>query len=1044
MELNIRPSTININNKVTNRTNGVTKGSFGGMNRKLAYCKNLKLPILICHKNIYLRVRKYLPMRIRFLLFSFFMSLSILVVGQNTHPPYRQYTLRDGLSQMQVMSLFQDSRGYIWIGTKGGLNCFNGEKITSFANKQGQAGEYIVEIDEDIRRNIWASTNRGILKYDGQILTEYPNNSLLYPRIAAAPDGKIWYIANDKKRGTQFGYLENGRYFDQTKNNPEYRYDTQNSVGYDKKNNVLLACNLTKLFEIKDNRVSRIHDAPDSLEIIRADSTLFLFRKNNAKSWILFEYAKSKIIPVAESKNGLFVKYRKIDHPIRFKTMFDLGLIYLITDDKFETFEFPEFQKNSYIADSEGHSWLGTEEGLYQVFTGGFETYKREYLPQVWSMVEDLNGHIWFSSYYDGLKKFDGKTIQSFPAEKLKKFGQSLYFHPSVDKRGKLYFPGESGVITYDGQRFGHIDGVNCMTSFYDRDRDLLWVGSYQKAEAIDQRQNLVRTIGPAEGLGLNRYVLTISKDSAGCYWLGGGSGLSRYNWDTRKTTNYTRENNQLPANGVISIFNTPEGRIWFGSSNGLLYYDTKTDSIRKIEREEISGTVSFVSAIDSTWLVFSQSTGIYLMDLKKFNRSRAVELHLFNEKNGFLGIDPGQDGALADSRGNIWMTSSTEVVMLDPKKLEFNTYKINLRLTEFNGEQIPFGQKQLKLPRNSTTAIVQFETICYNRPKPAQYSWKIEGRDWEWQPWTEKDYGVLHDLPDGKTTLLIKTKIPGLPGAEKIISMPIIVSVALWRQAWFFPSLLGIIILLVIIALSMLFQARAKMVQINRQAKIFQMQAILSQMNPHFIFNVMASLQSMILSANIEKANEYLVKMSNLVRGFLEASVSTSISKSNDLKQFELPLQNALEVINNYVQFQQLIYPDKFDYEIFVDPTIDPMKQTSPPMLIQPFVENAIRHGLLQKADKGFLKISITLTENNFLNIEITDNGIGIKKASEMMRRSNLLYTSRGKELTLNRIKLLNEMGYIINFDSISSDQGTKVTITIAYDEKRNHRHYR
>lgn len=982
-------------------------------------------------------------MRIRLFLFSFL--LSILGIAQNTYPPYRQYTLRDGLSQMQVMSLFQDSRGYIWIGTKGGLNCFNGEKITSFANKQGQAGEYIVQIDEDVRGNIWASANRGIIKYDGQTLTAFPNDSLLYPRIAAAPDGKIWYIANDPKGGTQFGYLENGRFFDQTKNNPEYRYDSQTSIGYDRKNNVLLTCNLSRLFEIKDNRVSWINSAPDSLEVIRANSALFLFRKNNAKSWTLYEYDQSNIKPVAESKNGQFVKYRKIEHPIRFKPMFDLGRIYAISNDKFETFDFPEFQKNSYIADSEEHSWIGTEEGLYQVFTGGFETYKREYLPQVWSMVEDHIGNIWFSSYYDGLKKFDGKTIQSFPAEKLKKYGQNLYFHPSVDKRGKLYFPGGTGVITYDGQRFGHIDGVNYMTSFYDRDRDLLWIGSHQKAEVYDQHLKLVRTIGSAQGLGMTRFVLTIAKDKDRFYWLGGGSGLCRYNWDTRETTNYTRENNRLPANGVLSIFNTPEGRTWFGSANGLLYYDSKNDSIHKIDREEISNTVSFVTAIDSTWLVFSQPTGIYLMDLKKFNRSGEVELHLFNEKNGFLGIEPGQDGAMADSRGNIWMTSSTEVVKLNPQKLEFNNYRTNLRVTEFNGEPIPFVQKQLELPRNSTTAIIQFETICYNRPKPAQYSWKIEGRDQEWQSWTEKDYGVLHDLPDGRSTLLVRTKIPGLPGAEKVISMPIIVSVALWRQTWFFPSLLGIIIFLVIIALSMLFQARAKMVQINRQAKMFQMQAILSQMNPHFIFNVMASLQSMILSANIEKANEYLVKMSNLVRGFLEASVSTGISKkSTDLKQFELPLQNALEVIHNYIQFQQLIYPDKFDYELFVDPAIDPIKQTLPPMLIQPFVENAIRHGLLQKAGKGFLKILITHTENNFLNIEITDNGIGIKKASEMMRRSNLLYTSRGKELTLNRIKLLNEMGYNINFDTASSDQGTKVTITIAYDEKRNHRHYR
>jgi LytS/YehU family sensor histidine kinase len=175
---------------------------------------------------------------------------------------------------------------------------------------------------------------------------------------------------------------------------------------------------------------------------------------------------------------------------------------------------------------------------------------------------------------------------------------------------------------------------------------------------------------------------------------------------------------------------------------------------------------------------------------------------------------------------------------------------------------------------------------------------------------------------------------------------------------------------------------------------------------------------------------------MSNLIRGFLEASVSTGISNPKNFKQNELSLQNALEVVHNFVQFQQLIYPDKFDYELIVDPEIDVVQRTLPPMLIQPFVENSIRHGLLQKAEKGFLKIRIKNTEKGELHIRIEDDGIGIKKAGEMIRRSNLLYTSRGKELTLTRIKLLNELGYDIRFDTVSSEKGTIVTITIGYEK--------
>jgi LytS/YehU family sensor histidine kinase len=193
-----------------------------------------------------------------------------------------------------------------------------------------------------------------------------------------------------------------------------------------------------------------------------------------------------------------------------------------------------------------------------------------------------------------------------------------------------------------------------------------------------------------------------------------------------------------------------------------------------------------------------------------------------------------------------------------------------------------------------------------------------------------------------------------------------------------------------------------------------------------------MASIQSEILSSNIQKANEYLVKMSALIRGFLEASVSAGFSKSKHIKESELLLKKEIEILDHFIQFQQFIYPDRFDYELILGPGIVPEVLTIPPMLIQPFVENSIKHGLLQKRGKGKLKISIFFSEKQTLAIEIEDDGIGIEKADALMKTSHLLYTSRGKELTLKRIKLLNEIGYLIQFRIDSSDSGTKVTLKI------------
>jgi len=422
-------------------------------------------------------------------------------------------------------------------------------------------------------------------------------------------------------------------------------------------------------------------------------------------------------------------------------------------------------------------------------------------------------------------------------------------------------------------------------------------------------------------------------------------------------------------------------------------------------------------------------------MDLQKYYRQNKVELHLFNEKNGFTGIEPGQDGAFTDSKGMVWITTSTELMKLDPKKLATNKHNLTIRIDRCDSQKLPFTQKTIELPRNQNAAVLTFDAICFNRPNPVEYSWKMD-KDTVWTAWQIENYAILSGLTDGNHRVKVRAKIKGLPldqPAETVTDLK--VRVALYRQTWFFPTMLALVSLLVLLAIVLLVQTRTKLIQINKQAKMFQLQAILSQLNPHFIFNVMATLQSVILSANIQKANEYLVKMSSLIRGFLDASVSAGFSKSKRIQESELPLKKELEILDHFIQFQQLIYPDRFDYQLSLDPEIVPEKLTIPPMLIQPFVENSIKHGLLQKEGKGTLKINIYFSENQMLVVEIEDNGIGIEKADALMKQSHLLYTSRGKELTIKRIKLLNGMGYFIQFRIDSSDLGTKVTLKIRHN---------
>ncbi len=958
-----------------------------------------------------------------------FVIAGLLAPAQYTHPPYRQYTMRDGLPQMQIWSMFQDRRGYLWVGTKGGISRFNGVSFTNFTEKEGLTDNLINSICEDYSGKIWIVTQRGISSIDGSTIISYPfpHQNL---QLAPTPDGKIWYLGTAPN--TIFGYFENGKNHSLIEKFPELVDNTSFvAIAYSDKNKTLLLSTGHKVFEFKDGEMKHAKVVSGEMRIKKKGSEILLHEWDEYNNINIYEYLHGKIVLVARINNGKLFGENRCNFRHELMNGNIRSQLFILKPGTFEVKDFQGNYINASLFDRDEHLWVGTEEGLCQVFSGGFETYKREFFPMIWSIVEDKQQNIWFASYNFGLMKFDGTSITNYSAESLQKYGSFFYFQSQVDKRGVLYFPNNFGIVYYDGKSFGSIKDRVWASTFYDEQLELLFAGRFEQVKVYNLDHKIVRLIDGPKELKMKGAVSAFGKDRNENIWMGNGSGLTKYRWKTGEITHYGNESGKLPSTGVVSIYTDPYGRTWFGGTQGLLWYNEKKDSVCKIESEEISEIVNLVSSIDSTWLVFSQPTGIYLMDLKKFNHEGKLEFTLFNQRNGFTGLEPGQNGAMKDSKGNIWMTTGTEVVKLNPKALEFKKDSVNIRILAFNGKPLPFNLNQIKLPRNERTAIVQFETICFNQPKMAEYSWRIG--DGEWTSWQKEDYAVLTELYDGKLNFEVRTKIPGLPNSETSTSMILNVSVAFWKQAWFFPTLLALVSLLVVLAIVLLVQTRTRMLQINKQAKTFQLQAILSQMNPHFIFNVMASLQSMILSANIEKANDYLVRMSNLVRGFLEASISTSSAKSKKLRNGEMPLIKELEILQTFIEFQQLIYPDRFDYQLELDSYINPEEISIPPMLIQPFVENAIRHGLLQKKEKGTLLLKITLEGNNQLVIIISDDGIGIKKAGEIISKSPLLYTSRARELTEKRIKLLNEMGYQIIYQTTSSDQGTTITLKIA-----------
>jgi len=212
------------------------------------------------------------------------------------------------------------------------------------------------------------------------------------------------------------------------------------------------------------------------------------------------------------------------------------------------------------------------------------------------------------------------------------------------------------------------------------------------------------------------------------------------------------------------------------------------------------------------------------------------------------------------------------------------------------------------------------------------------------------------------------------------------------------------------------------------------EMHALRAQMNPHFISNSLSAINLFILENNRLQASEYLAKFARLIRLILQNSEEAFI-----------PLERELEALQLYLELESLRFENKFIYEINTNDLPDTTVITVPPLIIQPYVENAIWHGLMHKKESGHLNIEL-YTKDRFLFCKITDDGIGRKKAAELKSKSALSYKSMGMSITADRIAILQQQDqlgtYIVINDlglADGSAGGTEVIIKIPFNNDQS-----
>lgn len=954
--------------------------------------------------------------------------------------PYAQYTTRDGLAQMQCMAVLKDSRGYVWIGTKNGLSKFDGEHFENFTQHDGLLKNYIQSLVEDSKGYIWINNVIGLTRFDGTTFTPYP-----FPDKRMQAFGGTFWLDADGNPIIEVGdgqtnkilKLKKGNYIPvpgcETKSGGFLSYDRQHDCYY-LQTSQKEGINSQLWYVQNGRRVGWLRTGPNVAwgfqgTLRNGIPVLYAHDQHNAALRTYFTLEQDSLIPFFRTDGQRMTVLRTL--PVPALVMHSGHYYLLIANTTLLTrLPLPDTQLWQYHFDA-GGLWCATEKGVFRIWLNGFRFFSEADVPYCWNVVEDRNKTMWFSNYQSPLLTWNGQQLSRMKGYESLFFKNehsepdNWYYHSIRDKYGSLWLSNIEGAIRYDGQQFRLItdpQNVTTMCLLEDPERNLILKGGENQVLFIDNKPPFRYTrFDQTNGFNdPNELVLAIEKDSQGFYWVG-GRNLTRYDYNRRKATYYTFENGKFPAKGVYSLCLDNRKTVWVASAKGLLRYDVKQDRFRMVLNDSLVTSVMLVGEFDKDHLLFGDMHNLYVMDLLVYYQTGQVRVKAFNHHNGFMGLEPGQNGYYRDSRGRIWITSGTVLSQLNPQEIDLRPTPLRLFITKAGQQRIPFVRSPsiITLPKDENTVSFTVETLGDDKPFFAEYSYKVDGYLDQWSPWQRQNLITLTNLPGGTHTLRVRTHTSNLMNEQPAeTSLRFQVSIPFWRSPDFYKYAFLLGFLLIGATGYFYFRSRQNALRLQQQDQqllFLQVQTLQAQLNPHFVFNVLGTMQRMIMTDDREQANRSLVGLARLIRSFLESSIQSEYPRKNRSASFEFSLAKEIELLTLYIEFEALQYRERFTYSIEVAPELEPSVWSIPPMLVQPFVENAIKHGLLYRDTPGHLWLRFRQRPDETLLVEIKDNGVGRAEARRRQAASIRPYVSRGSQLVERRIDTLNTLDYKI-----------------------------
>lgn len=942
------------------------------------------------------------------------------------------------LPSQECYKILQDRHGYIWFSTDNGLCRYTGNQLTVFDDKNGLPEESVYAMMEDPSGRLWFGTSDNrILYYDKGKLHESAFNKAY--QKPAVDEWEHALIAGLDMTDPENSYIANSYYSVRINRKLNKVYCLPKVLG------------LTAVFEKPKGKpfhiVSRFSYTKNvRIEVRNEKKTKLIHLKNREEK---FNHWLSSI---ASTRNKDFVSVHN-------------ELIRLNPDLSHTIYAFPERILNLYVDKSNG-LWVAVRNnGVY-------------YYPDVNSMKlmhHSLNGYsvtgicedneqgIWCSTLERGVFYSKNKYLKAYNAIKgfektmsLLKFIDGIMYaasskkeffsiHGSTIKRHAIdYFESEPidierhkknwviscrEYILRMNKKFAPIEAIsttltNGVTDFSgaykmipDLEGNLLAIDNNRMHKITDQKNS--KDISGYIPFN-SRKMMRKNRDEL---YLGGKQGLYIYNLKTL----HHRKVEAIPEQ-VSQILRTRSGRIWITTKNHGIFWMDGDKIVSADEKLKLKTHLFFDITEDQYGTIWAGSN----MGLHRFSgKGDQYESMLYTTTHGLPSNEVLKVAAGSDV---IWFSTYEGLfnLSLDAHFTDENGPQVHLQKLSIHKKEIKNPPRKIKLPYVNNNCQFTFDILTFKKGATDQLEYELTSEKGTNSIRMNSNEISLANLSAGFYQLTVYGIDHNNVRSSKPEVFQIEVLTPFWQTWWFILSAVLLVALLVFIVVRMIIRNIQKGEEaktlINKLMAEYQITALQAQMNPHFIFNAINTIQGYILERKEEDAYGYLAKFSKLIRMVLHNSQEKLLS-----------LEQELKMLNLYIELEQLRFDNRFDYLLLISEEVETEEVYIPGMLLQPYIENAIWHGIvnLENSRRGKLTIEMTL-QDELLKITITDNGVGREMSKSFKKDQH--HKSVGLEITGKRLEVMNQLygektasvAVTDLFDNDRNPAGTKVEITI------------